>query len=110
MKNGSKNLLLLGCIAIFIALLTTGISLAVYHDSGDIYLDRSRPGFLPDEKELEKNEDNFSYTFSETGGEITDEEIEEYVDSLNVFKEKLNAVPNPFSLDSISDDSLGISE
>jgi alpha-galactosidase/6-phospho-beta-glucosidase family protein len=39
-----------------IALATTGVSLAIYHNSGDIYLDRSRPGFLPDEQEIKQEE------------------------------------------------------
>ena len=44
--KGGRNLFLLGIIATSVALLTTFISLKIYHDSGDIYLDRSRPGFL----------------------------------------------------------------
>ena len=46
---GGRNLLILGIISVLIAVTTTGVSLAIYHYSGDIYLDRSRPGFLPDE-------------------------------------------------------------
>ena len=53
MNKGGKNLVILGILAIFIAILTSSISLIIYHNSGDIYLDRSRPGFLPDEKEEE---------------------------------------------------------
>ena len=47
MKAAGARVVILGVVAIMIAVATTGVSLAVYHNSGDIYLDRSRPGFLP---------------------------------------------------------------
>ena len=53
MEPGGRNLVLLGVLATLIAVITTGVSLMLYHNSGDIYLDRSRPGFLPDEEEAE---------------------------------------------------------
>ena len=59
-REGSRNLLLLGLVSIVVALMTTGVSLAVYHNSGDIYLDRSRPGFLPDDEEVEDDNDTKS--------------------------------------------------
>ena len=54
MNRGGRNLIILGCIAATIALATTSVSLAIYHGSGDIYLDRSRPGYLPDKEEIEQ--------------------------------------------------------
>ena len=48
MTSGARNLLILGCSAIAITAITTGLSLFIYRQTGDIYLDRSRPGFLPD--------------------------------------------------------------
>ena len=61
--NGARNLFIMSLVAILIALSTTGVSLAIYHNSGDIYLDRSRPGFLPDEDEIEDdaNKQKFDY-------------------------------------------------
>ena len=56
MKKNRRNLIILGLLSVIIATVTTGVSLAVYHNSGDIYLDRSRPGFLPDEDEIEGEE------------------------------------------------------
>ena len=56
-EKKNKNLLVLGIIAVGIALATTVVSLVVYHNSGDIYLDRSRPGFLPSEDEVKDLED-----------------------------------------------------
>ena len=40
--RGGRHLAILGAGAILIAGVTTGISLMVYRNSGDIYLDRSR--------------------------------------------------------------------
>lgn len=110
MTKGGKNLILLGLGSIFIALLTSGVSLAIYHNSGDIYLDRSRPGFLPDETELEGKGEEMNYAFSELGEEITSEEIEELLNEADLLQEKLNAVPDPFSPETLSDAALNISK
>ena len=45
MTKGGWNLVILGAASILIALVTTGVSLAIYKFSGDIYLDRSAPDF-----------------------------------------------------------------
>ena len=86
MTRGGKNLILLGVLSILIALMTTTISLLVYHNSGDIYLDRSRPGFLPDEEEItkeeEKKEKEEEYTFQRSG-KITAEVLEEYLEKIS---------------------------
>lgn len=107
-NRGGKNLFLLGLISVSIAILTSGISLLVYRSSGDIYLDRSRPGFLPEE--FEKNDTKLDYTLSDSGGRLTDEELQSFLDSLIELKEKLNAIPGAFSSDSISDSALDIAE
>ena len=60
MSSGGRKLIILGIASALIALATTGISLAIYHNSGDIYLDRSRPGFLPDEDEKGDDNNNLS--------------------------------------------------
>ena len=60
MTKGSRNLVLLGVMSIVIAGATVGISLLIYHNSGDIYLDRSRPGFLPDEEEMPESSETES--------------------------------------------------
>ena len=62
--RGGRNLLVLGVGAVLIALVSVGVALVVYHNSGDIYLDRSRPGFLPDKKEQEHNDEQ-EYKFSD---------------------------------------------
>lgn len=107
MTRGGKNLIILGLASILISLITSGVSLALYHNSGDIYLDRSRPGFLPDEKEIKETEKS-DYAFSDNGTEITFEEFEEYLEKLSEVQEKFNALPEPYSSESISNESLNI--
>ena len=109
MTKGGKNLIVLGVIAILVAIATTTVSLIVYHNSGDIYIDRSRPGFLPEKDEIEnKTSSEDDYKFSDEKGDITSEEIEEYLIKLNELQKRLEAVPDPYSSSSISDEALGI--
>jgi hypothetical protein len=111
MSKGGRKLIILGITSALIALATTGISLAIYHNSGDIYLDRSRPGFLPDEEEIEEaeKEPQNTYTFSDSGA-ITDDVIDEFLKNLNENIEGLEKFIEPFSPQSLSDNSLGIPE
>lgn len=107
--HGARNLVLLGVIAIAIASATTGVSLAIYHSSGDIYLDRSRPGFLPDEEEIEEdeNEETEDYSF-EKSGKITVEVLDEYLRELSEEVEAIDAYEKPFDESVLSDEGLGI--
>ena len=110
MRHGGRNLVLMGVSAVVIALLTTGVSLAVYHDSGDIYLDRSRPGFLPDEAEAEaeaESEDEKEYELNKSGL-ITAEVLEEYLDELKVETDAIDAYEKPFDAKVLTDEELGI--
>ena len=76
--NGGRNLIILGVFAIFVALVTTSFSLWVYRQN-DIYLDRSRPGFI---SEGEKSEE----TTEETAEEKTNE-ADEMMTAEEFFKE-----------------------
>ena len=107
MTKGGKNLVILGTSAVVIAVVFTSISLAIYHNSGDIYLDRSRPGFLPDEKEIEEESTKNDYKFSEYG-EIKAADIEEYRDNLDKEIKEIDNIPDPFSAEALSDKALGI--
>jgi hypothetical protein len=108
--NGGRNLVLLGFIAIALATISTAVSVYIYQVSGDIYIDRSRPGFLPDDTEISPiGSDSSSYTFSEDGS-ITHDVLDEY---LQRFNETVNPLSEPgivdaFSSDALSDDALGI--
>lgn len=107
-REGSRNLLILGLISILVALATTGVSLAVYHASGDIYLDRSRPGFLPDETEMvEDDNTDEEYDFGKTG-ELTTESLTEYLQKLGDEVEAVDEYEKPFDAKVLSDEKLGI--
>ena len=108
MTSGGRNLTLLGVGAIVVAFLMTGISLAIYHNSGDIYLDRSRPGFLPDEEELEQEEIvEEEYNFSKTG-KLSDEVLDEYLEHSEEEVEIIDSYKDPFNVELLSDESLDI--
>lgn len=107
MTGGGKKLMILGLVSILIALATTGVSLAIYHNSGDIYLDRSRPGFLPDEEEIEDDEPEEEYVF-EKSGKITKEVVKEYLEKLQLEINEIDEYKEPFNEKALSDDTLGI--
>lgn len=108
MTHGGRNLVILGIASTLIALITTGVSLLVYHNSGDIYLDRSRPGYLPDEEEIEEEgEKEEEYTFEKTG-KLTAATIEEYLEKMQVEVQAIDAYEKPFDENVLSDDRLGI--
>ncbi len=108
LHRGGRNLLLLGLGSVVIALITTSISLAVYHNSGDIYIDRSRPGFLPDEKEVEEEEElEDDYSFPKSGV-LSADILEEYLEKLDIEVKAIDGYENPFSSSVLSDEKLGI--
>ena len=102
--DGGRNLLLLGIASVLIAIVTTGISLIVYHNSGDIYLDRSRPGYLPDEEEVGEESEE------ESDGSVTVDGVDEYLKELNAEIEAIDSYKKPFESNVLSDKNLGISE
>lgn len=110
LTKGGKNLILLGVLSVVVAMLTTGVSLVIYHNSGDIYLDRSRPGFLPDEEEIEQEEEDGEseiYDFSQQG-EITADGLGEYLEKLEIEVKGIEAYEKPFDLEILSDEHFGI--
>lgn len=108
MTSGGRNLVILGIVAVVVAVVTTSVSLVIYHNSGDIYLDRSRPGFLPDEEEISEDEDGGDYEFSKSGV-ITKEVLEEYLKNLEAEVKALDNYEDPFAAGALSDEKLGIS-
>ena len=107
MSKGGVNLIILGVAAITVAIVTTSVSLMLYHNSGDIYLDRSRPGYLPDEEEIEDDDTEPDYNFGKTG-KIDPTTIDEYLDNLNTEVQAIDAYDKPFGADALSDERLGI--
>ena len=104
MKNnkGARNLVILGVSATLIAFLTTFVALKFYQGTGDIYLDRSRPGYLPEKKE---EEDEEKFQFQDTG-EVTKEVLKDYLEH---FKKELKE-DEYFKSGALSSEALGISE
>lgn len=105
-ESGPKNLFVLGVVSVAIAVATTAISLVIYHNSGDIYLDRSRPGFLPDETEVQPVVDG-DYSF-ESSGQLTADNMDEYIKYYEENVDMIDDLVNPFSGTPLSDESLGI--
>lgn len=108
--KGGRNLIILGVISSIIALGTTGISLAIYHNTGDIYLDRSRPGFLPDQSEIdedEENQDEEDYIF-EKSGDLTTEILDEYLEKLDIEIKAIDTYDNAFNEKALTNEALGI--
>ncbi|MBQ6461641.1 hypothetical protein IJJ36_04445 [Candidatus Saccharibacteria bacterium] len=108
MTKGSRNLIILGTVSVMIALTTTGISLAWYHNSGDIYLDRSRPGYLPDEEEIKQDDDGEEdYEFPKSGT-INRDILNEYANRLEEEIKALDDYVGPFDAAALSDERFGI--
>ncbi len=99
--NGGRNLIILGIAAIIIAISTTGFSLWIYRQN-DIYLDRSRPGFI---SEGEKNEEESIETFSEEG-EITRSVLDKYLEELDYVSEKIDGLSEAFSSGPLDDSNF----
>ena len=104
--HGGRNLIILGISAAVIALITTSVSLYIYRATGDIYLDRSRPGFISKD---EKHEDDTktSEEFSSEGG-VDASSLQKYLEQLNSVNERINAHDSDFSDEQLSNDALGI--
>lgn len=108
MTNGGRNLTILGIGAIIIAGVMTTVSLTVYRLSGDIYLDRSRPGFLPDDEEVASDPDpSTTYTFPDTG-ELNAADLDQYLKELKAVIDRLDDFDDPYTPEPLSNQSLGI--
>ena len=108
MSSGGRNLMRLGLIATIITILTTTISLVIYHNSGDIYLDRSRPGFLPEKPEAKHDDEpEKSYSFSESGN-LDIKSLEEFRENFRKTLEEVKKIKDPFSSDNLSDEFVGL--
>lgn len=107
-NTGRRNLILLGLGAFLIALTTTAIELWVYRSSGDIYLDRSRPGYLPDDDEITDPSDTSSeFSYPDTGS-LDPDELTEYIKELELINAHINELSDPYGPAPLSNESLGI--
>ena len=64
LKPGGRNLLLLCLAGIVMALISTSISLIIYRNSGDIYIDRSRPGYISEDEVYDSDDTHISPAYS----------------------------------------------
>ena len=108
-NKGARNLAILLTLSVLISLSLTTVSLAVYHYSGDIYLDRSRPGYLPDTEEMktEEEDEEGDYDFQKSGA-VTKEVLEEYLKKLQIEIEALDQYQDPFDSEALSNDHFGL--
>lgn len=104
--HGGRNLIILGISVAVIALITTSVSLYIYRITGDIYLDRSRPGFISDDEKYEEEPKNSEEFSSE--GEIDSNAIDKYLEQLDTTQKRIDAHSSDFSGEQLSDDALGI--
>ena len=106
--HGGRNLIILGAAATVIAIVSTVASLQIYHATGDVYLDRSRPGYIS-EGEKHNEEDDQKEHFSNEGA-ITSETIDEYLKELDKLDKRAGDSIDDFSAEALTDEALGIAE
>ncbi len=104
--HGGRNLMILGIGATVIALISTTVSLLIYRGTGDIYLDRSRPGYIAEDEKHDDDEEGDEDFSSE--GEITQDVLDGYLEEINSISDRIRARENSFAADQLSDDALGI--
>lgn len=104
--NRRRNMMLLAVISITVPIITSAISLHIYRSSGDIYLDRSRPGFIA-EGETHNEEDDGKEQFASDGA-MDGEAVDEYLKQLKIVEERLEGASESFDAYPLSDEALGI--
>lgn len=108
LKPGGRNLLILCLAGIVMAVVSTSVSLAIYKATGDIYLDRSRPGYIS-EDEVNNTPEETNESFS-SDGEITKDVLDEYAKEINEIYKRLDSSKDAFSDKALSGETLGIDE
>ena len=105
--HGGRNLMILGFATAVIAIISTAVSLQIYRATGDIYLDRSRPGYIS-EGEKHSDEDDQKESFSNEGN-IDQKAVDEYLKELDKVMGRISEASDDFSPEALTDDSLSIS-
>ncbi len=108
-SKGGRNLIILGVGSVIAALVTSLVSLYVYHKSGDIYLDCSLPeSDCPSARaNSEENDRDEIYIFSDSG-DINKTVLNEYIKEVKKPAERIEKTIESFNDDVLSDESLGI--
>jgi hypothetical protein len=110
-RKNNINLGVLAIVAALIALITTSISLYIYKVTGDIYIDRSRPGYISKEEEGKISDDSSkktsAYEFS-SEGKINEKVLKKYLEKFESVQVKTQSPDSDFNETPLSDESLGI--
>ena len=106
--SGGRNLLLLCLASVIIAIATTTISLIIYQATGDIYLDRSRPGYIAEDEKHTKEDDN-KENFSNDGA-IDANALKDYKSQLESVEKRLDSAKDAFDETPRSNETLGIQD
>lgn len=106
LKSGGRNLLVLTGVCVVAAIVTTSISLYIYRKTGDVYLDRSRPGYMSEDEG--NSEDRTAKPEFDDDGPINEEQLDLYLKDLDTAKKHIDESKDGFSANALSNSSLGI--
>ena len=106
--HGGRNLIILGLSAAVIAFISTATSLFIYRKTGDVYLDRSRPGFISEDEKYDA--DNDKKEDFPNDGPVTAEMLDDYLRELDDAATRIENLSDDFSSEPLSDESLVIAE
>ena len=104
--HGGRNLMILGAGAAVIAFIATAVSLHIYRTTGDVYLDRSRPGYIFENERHDASDDKKDLFANE--GEINVEVLDGYIKALDETTDIIEESSDDFSLEPLSDKSFNI--
>lgn len=104
--NRRRNLILLTIISIVVPLATTSASIFIYRATGDIYLDRSRPGYIEEGEKHDETDDGKEQFSNE--GKIDKAALDEYLEQLKIVEDRLEESSSDFDAKALSDQALGI--
>ncbi|MBP5633847.1 hypothetical protein J6X13_02845 [Candidatus Saccharibacteria bacterium] len=104
--HGGRNLIILGFSVAVIAIISTAISLHIYRETGDVYLDRSRPGYIFEDEKHDTDDDK-KELFS-ADGEIDASVLDQYLKEFDTVMDRIEDASNDFSPEPISNESLSI--
>ena len=104
--HGGRNLIILGFSVTVIAIISTAISLHIYRETGDVYLDRSRPGYIFEDEKHDTDDDK-KELFS-ADGEVDASVLNQYLKEFDTVMDRIEDASNDFSPEPISNESLGI--
>lgn len=104
--HGGRNLMILGVAAAAIAFVSTAVSLHIYRETGDVYLDRSRPGYIFEDEKHDTDDDK-KELFS-ADGEINSGVLDQYLKEYDTVMERIEDASDDFSPEPLSNESLSI--